>query len=84
MDALRGDSNVNKIGLWTKTGKSLARLAESQIELETQLENWIAEDPSLIRDGLTVVGSIRRLLPRRRADRGSFPGTARLALARQP
>jgi Holliday junction resolvase-like predicted endonuclease len=49
-------SNVNKIGLWTITGKSLARLAESEIQLETQLEKWIAEDPSLIRDGLTVVG----------------------------
>lgn len=47
---------MNKIGLWTKTGKSLSRLAESQIELEKELEKWIEEDPGLIRDGLTVVG----------------------------
>lgn len=47
---------MNKIGLWTLTGKSPARLAESEIQLETHLEEWIEEDPSLIGDGLTVVG----------------------------
>ncbi len=47
---------MNKIGLWTFSGKSLARLAESEFQLEALLEDLIAEEPSLIRDGLTVVG----------------------------
>lgn len=47
---------MNKIGLWQIYDGKLERVQESKLELEKYLEEWIEEDPTLIRSGLTIVG----------------------------
>jgi Holliday junction resolvase-like predicted endonuclease len=47
---------VNKVGLWQVVEDRLTRIPESALALEKSLEDWIAEDPSLLQAGLVVVG----------------------------
>jgi hypothetical protein len=47
---------VNKVGLWQVVEDRLKRIPESALDLEQSLEDWIAEDPSLLQAGLVVVG----------------------------
>jgi hypothetical protein len=49
-------SLVNKVGLWQVLEDRLMRIQESILELEKSLEDWIAEDPSLLQAGLVIVG----------------------------
>lgn len=45
-----------KVGLWQISGETLSRLTETPIDLESLLEGWIENDPSLLQPGLTIVG----------------------------
>jgi hypothetical protein len=47
---------MSKIGLWQISEAAPARLQESEIPLERQLEEWIEQDPGLLQSGLTIVG----------------------------
>lgn len=44
------------LGMWTIDGDAPRRVARSGVGLERHLEDWIANDCSLLADGLTVVG----------------------------
>ncbi len=44
------------LGVWTVDGDAPRRVARSRVDLEKNLEDWIASDASLLADGLTVVG----------------------------
>ena len=44
------------LGMWRVDGDAPRRVARSGIDLERHLEDWIANDCSLLADGLTVVG----------------------------
>ena len=44
------------LGMWSVDGDAPRRVARSGVGLERHLENWIANDSSLLADGLTVVG----------------------------
>ena len=43
------------LGVWTVDGDAPRRVSRSNVELEKQLEDWIASDSSLLADGLTIV-----------------------------
>jgi len=46
------------IGIWQGDRNGcLRRLGEAAIELEKHLEKWIASDPSLVQQGLIVIGN---------------------------
>ena len=48
---------MSKIGLWhVKSGDVPHLLKEGYFDLEKQLEDWIENDPELLRSGLTIVG----------------------------
>jgi len=47
---------MTKIGLWQIYDGQLERVKESTLEFEKNLEEWIEEDPTLIRSGLVIVG----------------------------
>ena len=44
------------LGVWTVDGDAPRRVGRSGVDLEKDLEDWIAADASLLADGLTVVG----------------------------
>ncbi len=44
------------LGVWTVDGDAPRRVGRSGVDLEKDLEDWIANDSSLLADGLTVVG----------------------------
>ena len=44
------------LGVWTVDGDAPRRVGRSGVDLEKDLEDWIAVDASLLADGLTVVG----------------------------
>ncbi len=49
------------LGVWTIDGEAPRRAPRAQVDLERQLEDWIANDSSLLADGLTIVGRQLRL-----------------------
>ena len=49
------------LGVWTVDGDASRRVGRSRVDLEKNLEDWIAADASLLADGLTVVGRQLRL-----------------------
>ena len=49
------------IGVWTVDGDAPRRVSRSGVDLEKNLEDWIAADASLLADELTVVGRQLRL-----------------------
>lgn len=44
-----------KLGLWKISKSGLTRVPESAIKLESRLEDWIEEDPSLIQAGPVII-----------------------------
>ena len=44
------------LGVWTVDGDAPRRVSRSGVGLERNLEDWIANDSSLLADGLTIVG----------------------------
>ena len=44
------------LGMWTVDGAAPRRVGRSGVGLESSLEDWIANDSSLLSDGLTIVG----------------------------
>ena len=44
------------LGVWTVDGEAPRRVGRSGVDLERNLEDWIANDSSLLADGLTIVG----------------------------
>lgn len=44
------------LGVWTVDGDAPKRVSRSGVGLERNLEDWIANDSSLLADGLTIVG----------------------------
>jgi hypothetical protein len=50
-----------RIAIWQAGEGRLKRLEEARVALEAQLETWIAGDPSLVQQGLVVVGRQVRL-----------------------
>ena len=49
------------LGVWTVDGDAPRRVSRSGVDLEKNLEDWIAADASLLADGLTIVGRQLRL-----------------------
>jgi hypothetical protein len=49
------------LGVWTVDGDAPQRVSRSGVGLERNLEDWIANDSSLLSDGLTIVGRQVRL-----------------------
>ena len=49
------------LGVWTVDGDAPRRVSRSRVDLEKNLEDWIAADASLLADGLTIVGRQLRL-----------------------
>ena len=49
------------LGVWTVDGDAPRRVGRSGVDLEKDLEDWIAADASLLADGLTIVGRQVRL-----------------------
>lgn len=47
---------MKRIGLWHVTEDGPEKLKASEIDLEQYLEDWIERDPSLLQQGLTIVG----------------------------
>lgn len=47
---------MQQIGMWKIEQKVPVRLAGSSVRLEEHLEDWIKNDPSLLKSGLTIVG----------------------------
>lgn len=47
---------MRKLGIWQVSGTPLRRVAEANLELERNLEDWIVADPSLLREGLVITG----------------------------
>jgi hypothetical protein len=47
---------MSEVGIWNVTGDVPHRYKRGEINLEKQLETWIAEDPTLIESGLQIVG----------------------------
>jgi Holliday junction resolvase-like predicted endonuclease len=47
---------MQQVLLWQVIGHQPKRLERGRIDLEKHLEDWIEEDPSLLQDGLTIVG----------------------------
>ena len=44
------------VGIWKIDNNAPVRLAKSNISLERDFEDWISADPSLLQEGLTIVG----------------------------
>lgn len=47
---------MSELGIWRITPEGPQRLAPGNVDFEGYLEDWIAQDPSLIESGLTIVG----------------------------
>ena len=47
---------MQQIGIWRVTDDGLDRLDPSSVGLEKNLEDWIEDDPSLLEEGLEIVG----------------------------
>ena len=47
---------MKSLGIWQVGDATLSRAAESEIDLERHLEDWIEQDPSLLQEGLVSVG----------------------------
>ena len=47
---------MQQIGIWRVTDDGLDRLSPSSVGLEKNLEDWIENDPSLLEEGLEIVG----------------------------
>lgn len=47
---------MQEIGIWRVSDKGLDRLRPSTVGLEENLENWIEGDPTLLEQGLEIVG----------------------------
>lgn len=52
---------TTNVGIWAVGDGSPTRLGRSAVDLEKNLEDWIAADPSLLSEGLRVVGRQVRL-----------------------
>ena len=50
------EEQMRSLGIWQVENATLTRVAEAVIELEQHLEDWIVSDPSLIQEGLVIVG----------------------------
>lgn len=46
---------MQKLGIWSITDQGPHRVVESEIGLESHLEQWIEADPTLLRGGLTIL-----------------------------
>jgi hypothetical protein len=46
---------MKQMAVW-KVSESLSRLEEGTLDLEKHLEDWIASEPDLLQNGLTIVG----------------------------
>ena len=47
---------MSDIGIWRINNNAPERLGNARISLERNFEDWIAADPSLLQEGLTIVG----------------------------
>ena len=47
---------MQRIGLWHITQDGPRKLEAGRVDLEQYLEDWIARDPSLLQQGLVIVG----------------------------
>lgn len=47
---------MRRVGLWQITEDGPGKLKQGQIDLEKDLEEWIERDPSMLQEGLTIVG----------------------------
>jgi Holliday junction resolvase-like predicted endonuclease len=47
---------MKQLAVWQVSKGSLVRADDAVLELERNLEAWIAEDPDLLQNGLTIVG----------------------------
>ena len=47
---------MKQIGLWQVRDDGPAKLRPSGVELEAYLEDWIERDPSLLQQGLVIIG----------------------------
>jgi len=47
---------MRSLALWQVENATLTRVAEAEIELEQHLEDWIVSDPTLLQEGLVIVG----------------------------
>jgi hypothetical protein len=47
---------IQDIGIWQIKASVPQRLQRSGVQIERDLENWIENAPSLLRDGLTIIG----------------------------
>lgn len=47
---------MSKLGVWQVTQSSPVKLDPASVDLEKDLEDWIAKDPGLLQEGLTIVG----------------------------
>lgn len=52
---------TTNVGIWAVGADSPERVVRSKVDLEKSLEDWIAADPSLLAEGLRVVGRQIRL-----------------------
>ena len=52
------------LGVWTVDGDEPQRVLRAHVDLERQLEDWIANDPTLLANGLTIAGRQVRLYGR--------------------
>lgn len=59
--AMSGGFLMADLGVWTVDGDAPRRVSRSGVGLERNLEDWIANDSSLLADGLTIVGRQVRL-----------------------
>jgi len=51
---------MNDLGIWSIQADHPARLKRSQVSLERHLEEWIERDPSLVQEGLVILGRQQR------------------------
>lgn len=51
-----GGRLTKQVGIWQVTSGGPKKLAQSQIQLEQNLEDWIERDPALLDASLTIVG----------------------------
>lgn len=47
---------MSSLGIWKAAGGSPVRLQMSGVALESHLEQWIEDDPSMVESGLSIVG----------------------------
>lgn len=47
---------MSELGIWRIAPEGPQRLPPGNVDFEEQLEDWIAQDPSLVESGLTIVG----------------------------